>query len=45
MSTIASDSPLDILETVSDRDLVPNDHQQEPMGNQMVTWRAADVIY
>jgi len=32
MSTIASDSPLNILltdETVSDRDLVPKDHQYE----------------
>jgi len=27
MSTIASDSSLNILETVSDTDLVPKDHQ------------------
>jgi len=29
MSTIASHSPLNISETVRDRGLVPNDHQQE----------------
>jgi len=29
MSTIVSYSPLNILETVRDRGLVPNDHQQE----------------
>jgi len=29
MSAIASHSPLNISETVSDRGLVPKDHQQE----------------
>jgi len=40
MSTIASHSPLNILETVRDRGLVPKDHHhwKWPTGNQMVTW-------
>jgi len=45
MSTIASHSPLNISESVRDRDLVPTSKgpYKWPMGNQMITW--PDVMW
>jgi len=55
MSTIALHSKLNILETVTDRGLVPNDHQQEMAhGNQIIKmtsrypdrqWSNYSIIY
>jgi len=45
MSTIASHSPLNLSETVIDRDLVPKDHHQLEMANGESNGHVTDLMW